>query len=139
MFSVHESTHRGGGELLGDGYHNFRVAEWNLTRHWYHVVVREGSGQSAWTKVLMLGDVAELEEIVSPRNDYELLDVQIMAPPWMNGTAGWSLERVTSVVVGHDSQGIQITQHHIEDQKSYSDVPGRLIDVGSTKGVRKLF
>jgi len=138
MFTAHESTHRFGGGLLGEGFINFGVVEWNLTRHWYHVLVKQGQKESAWTKVMMLGSVAELEQLMSPDSGFELLDVQLMAPPWMNGTEAWSLERIVSLTVGHDEKGMQVILHGTEGRAVYSDSPGRVIDTNSVRGFRKL-
>lgn len=140
MFRSHETVSEGTPDFFGDGYSNWRMFERHLAHAWYHVVLEERLEGKVWPRAMMISDVDMLEEILSQQNsEFVVTEIQVVTPGWMNKTGRWIMEGLSGLLVGYDSTGCRVCLHNIDDEKAYTDAPGRLIDTHSLKGLRVIF
>ena len=140
MFRSHETVAVGIPNAFGDGYSNWRMFERHSLYPWYHVVVTERLEGKVWPKSTMISDVDMLEELLSQQSiDFVVEEIQVVTPAWMNKTGKWIMEGLSGLLVGYDSTGVRVCLHNIENEKAYTDAPGRLIDPSSLKGVQVIF
>lgn len=140
MFRSHETVAEGTPNIFGDGYSNWRMFERHLAHPWYHVALEERLDGKAWPRTMMISDVDMLEEILSQQtSEFVITQIQVVTPGWMNNAGKWVMEELSGLLVGYDSTGRRVCLHNIDDEKSYTDAPGQLIDAHSLKRVRVIF
>jgi hypothetical protein len=89
---------------------------------------------------MMISDVDMLEVILSQQtSEFVITQIQVVTPGWMNKAGKWVMEGLSGLLVGYDSTGRRVCLHNIDDEKSYTDAPGQLIDAHSLKRVRVIF
>ena len=123
----------------GLGRTAWRMVERDSEDFWYHVRFRIREGGGARFKKLMPSDPSMLRHLLSQRNpEHELEVVQVVTPPWMNGSSLERMEKLISAIVGYDGTGECVLLHKVDSGVIYSSSPGAS-DAGLLTNIRTIY
>lgn len=129
-------------ELLGEaGYKHWRMVERLFCTPWFHVSVRLIFDDSEERRVLMVDDMLMLEHIISwQSNDMQVINVQVVLPPWMTGRESWSMETLTELRVSTSLHGGMIALYAVDGGRVYRESDSdRGEDVDSPQSFRLIY
>lgn len=139
MFVSHESWGSNASPLLGAGHTCMSIVEWLSCYHFYQVVVEEFQNGKMVARQFFLSDVDVLESVLEKQcEDFKVTEVLLMSPGWMNGSGGWNLNKVLSLIVGRGEQGGKVSMHKVADGVVYTSPAGGRIDTLEEEGFKVL-
>lgn len=102
MFRTQDSDLIGIPGMFGEGLAHWHSVSRVLSTHCYHLTVRvTEQGRSTELTHMIEGEYRLQNMLVTQDAEQEITDVQVMTPPWMNKSNGWSMARVTGVTLGN--------------------------------------
>ncbi|WP_145308025.1 MULTISPECIES: hypothetical protein [unclassified Pseudomonas] len=129
MFSSHEFWSSSASVLLGDGHTCMTIVEWHSNYHWYQVVVSEIENGKKVSRTFLISDVDILDSVLEKQcDDFKVAEVLLVSPAWMNGTSGWALNKLLSLIVGRSQSGGKVCLHKVADGVVYTSPAGGKID-----------
>ncbi|WP_085664975.1 hypothetical protein [Pseudomonas sp. B5(2017)] len=139
MFVSHESWSLNASALLGEGHTCMRIVEWQSCYQFYQVVVDELENGRVASRQYFLNDVNVLEDVLEKQcEDFKVTEVLLMSPAWMNGSGGWAMNKVLSLIVGRGEDGGKVSMHKIADGVVYTSPLGGKIDTLEEEGFKVL-
>ncbi|WP_155500255.1 MULTISPECIES: hypothetical protein [Pseudomonas] len=106
-----------------------KIVEWQSLYHYYQVVVKEVVGRREQIRLYLISDVDILDSVLEKQcDDFEVVDVLLVSPGWMNGTSGWATDKVLSLIVGRGESGGKVSLHKVADGVVYTSPAGGKID-----------
>lgn len=139
MFVAHESWSSNASALLGEGHTCMRIVEWQSFYHLYQIVVNEVQGGKKVARQYFLSDVDELENVLENQSDdFEVAEVLLQSPGWMNGSGGWALNKIQSLIVGRGQEGGKVIMHKVGEGVIYTSPAGGKIDTLEEEGFKVL-
>lgn len=121
------------------------VTQWHsitraLRTHWYHAVVRERLEERFVSTVRLLGDETALSGLLQEQgNEFQVEELQVMTPPWMNKSENWQLEKVSRVVLGYGQHGDVVCLIEVDGGELYADVHDKAFDVNQVVNRRMIY
>lgn len=139
MFVTHESWTSNASALLGEGHTCMRIVEWQSCYHFYQVIVEEKQNEKMIARQYFLNDVDVLEDILEKQSqDFKVTEVLLMSPAWMNGSAGWAMNKVLSLIIGRGEEGGKVSMHKVAEGVVYTSPAGGEIDTLEEEGFKVL-
>lgn len=139
MFISHESYLVGLAGFPGPGRTAWRMIELESMHPWYHVTIRLTEGTKRLTKKLMPTDASLLSELLALQSPtFFIDDVQVVTAPSVNGSPSERMEKLISLVVGHDKNGGCVLLHKVASGAVYNSAQDSL-DARSLTGIRTIY
>ncbi|WP_171016321.1 hypothetical protein [Pseudomonas sp. F(2018)] len=89
--------------LLGEDTQMWRFVEFEEHRPWFYVMVNRRQKAAAWRTMLLIPSEDELEDMLKRRTAGTLIEaIQVVLPARLNGSADWTMERLTELVRVYD-------------------------------------
>jgi len=139
MFVTHESWSSNASALLGEGHTCMRIVEWQSYHHFYQVVVEELENGKLASRQYFLSDVHVLEDVLEKQcENFKVTEVLLISPAWMNGSGGWAMNKVLSLIVGRGEEGGKVSMHKVAEGVVYTSPAGGKIDTLEEEGFKVL-
>lgn len=88
----------------------------------------------------MINDEARLVELLLAQDESLVVrEVQAVTPSWMNKDAGWKMEKLTSLSMGHNQAGVVVCVLEVEGGAVYVDTHEPGLGADSLNGVKELY
>lgn len=139
MFVTHESWSSNASALLGEGHTCMRIVEWQSYHHFYQVVVEELENGKLASRQYFLNDVNVLEDVLEKQcENFKVTEVLLISPAWMNGSGGWAMNKILSLIVGRGEEGGKVSMHKVAEGVVYTSPAGGKIDTLEEEGFNVL-
>jgi len=126
--------------MFGDGLIHWHGVSRALATHWYHVSVQRLHEGQFRNYEEMLNDEARLVELLLAQDESLVVrEVQAVTPSWMNKDAGWKMEKLTSLSMGHNQAGVVVCVLEVEGGAVYVDTHEPGLGADSLNGVKELY
>ncbi|MDD2108783.1 hypothetical protein NP554_21620 [Pseudomonas asiatica] len=140
MFRSHLADMAGIPGMFGDGLIHWHGVSRALATHWYHVSVQRLHEGQFRNYEEMLNDEARLVELLLAQDESLVVrEVQAVTPSWMNKDAGWKMEKLTSLSMGHNQAGVVVCVLEVEGGAVYVDTHEPGLGADSLNGVKELY
>ncbi|MFE2006943.1 hypothetical protein ACFW6U_16325 [Pseudomonas guariconensis] len=140
MFRSHQADMAGIPGMFGDGLMHWHGVSRALATHWYHVSVQRLHEGQFRNYEEMLNDEARLVELLLAQDESLVVrEVQAVTPSWMNKDAGWKMEKLTSLSMGHNQAGVVVCVLEVEGGAVYVDTHEPGLGADSLNGVKELY
>lgn len=91
--------------VFGDHYQMWQFVEHNQHRPWFYVTVREMNDGLSWDTMVLIPNEDAFESILRELSpDKQIASVALVIPTRLNGSACWSMERLTELVRIHGQE-----------------------------------
>ncbi|MGB4074762.1 hypothetical protein [Pseudomonas sp.] len=91
--------------VFGDHYQMWQFVEHNQHRPWFYVTVREMNDGLSWDTMVLIPNEDAFESILGAQSpDKQVASVALVIPARLNGSACWSMERLTELVRIHGQE-----------------------------------
>lgn len=140
MFRSHQADMAGIPGMFGDGLMHWHGVSRALATHWYHVSVqRFHEGQFRNYEEMLNDEMRLVELLIAQDESLVVQEVQAVTPSWMNKDAGWKMEKLTSLSMGHNQAGVAVCVLEVEGGAVYVDTHEQGLGVDSLNGVKELY
>jgi hypothetical protein len=140
MFRTSTTDIAGVPGMFGDELTHWHGVSRVLASQWYHVIVKRRVEDRMFAHQEFLNDELRLKELLEGQGqDLEIIDVQVVTPPWINGQDRWQMERLAKVSVGVDKYDCVVSLMHVESGKVYHDSRVQDFDPDSLVGVNEVY
>ena len=140
MFRSHQADMAGIPGMFGDGLMHWHGVSRALATHWFHVSVQRLHEGQFRNYEEMLNDEARLVELLLAQDESLVVrEVQAVTPSWMNKDAGWKMEKLTSLSMGHNQAGVVVCVLEVEGGAVYVDTHEPGLGADSLNGVKELY
>ncbi|KPM59822.1 MULTISPECIES: hypothetical protein [Pseudomonas putida group] len=140
MFHSHQADMAGIPGMFGDGLMHWHGVSRALATHWYHVSVQRLHEGQFRNYEEMINDEARLVELLLAQDESLVVrEVQAVTPSWMNKDAGWKMEKLTSLSMGHNQAGVVVCVLEVEGGAVYVDTHEPGLGADSLNGVKELY
>lgn len=140
MFHSHQADMAGIPGMFGDGLMHWHGVSRALATHWYHVSVQRLHEGQFRNYEEMINDEARLVELLLAQDESLVVrEVQAVTPNWMNKDAGWKMEKLTSLSMGHNQAGVVVCVLEVEGGAVYVDTHEPGLGADSLNGVKELY
>lgn len=140
MFRTRLQDMAGAPGMFEEGLAHWHSISRVLRTHWYHVIVQERLESRFISKEEMLNDETALAALmVAQSEDYQVTDVQLVSPPWMNKGSTWRMEKLERVATGLDKFGVVVCLLEVEEGEVYSDVHDPDFDPKTLSNLRQIY
>jgi hypothetical protein len=116
-----------------------RIVEWQSYHHFYQVVVEELENGKLASRQYFLSDVNVLEDVLEKQcENFKVTEVLLISPAWMNGSGGWAMNKILSLIVGRGEEGGKVSMHKVAEGVVYTSPAGGEIDTLEEEGFNVL-
>ncbi|ELZ4498225.1 TPA: hypothetical protein ACPIAX_004001 [Pseudomonas aeruginosa] len=105
MFRTYKHAELEFPKVFGSDFQMWHFIELGIHRPWFYAGTLDGEGDDALVTMKMIPNVDVLECLLAEHSDAQITSLQIISPNYVNGTPGWMMEDLVSLVVLGDQTG----------------------------------
>lgn len=118
MFRTHPSTSLGPYTSGSDSFY-WSCIEHNLALPWFYIALKNKASQT--TTMLQIMDPRVFSELSTQGDETNLIEyVQLVSPPYMNGSSTWKMEKLCGFSYGHSQDLGSFEIYELEHNKIYT-------------------
>ncbi|POA33854.1 hypothetical protein C1884_16630 [Pseudomonas sp. GW460-R15] len=88
----------------------------------------------------MVNDEVRLNELLSAQcEDFQVTEVQVSTPGWINRGPSWRMELLRGISLGYDKNEVVVCLLEVESGQVYTDSHDRSSDVNTLTNLRKIY
>lgn len=140
MFCSHQADMAGIPGMFGDGLMHWHCVSRALATHWYHVSVQRLLAGQLRDCVEMPSDEARLVELLLAQDESLIVrEVQAVTPGWMNQGGSWKMEKLLSLSMGFNQEGVPVSILEVDSGDVYIDTHEPGLTAESLTGLKELY
>lgn len=105
MFRTYKHAELEFPSVFGSDFQIWHFIELGIHRPWFYAGTLDGEGDDALVTMKMIPNVDVLECLLTEHSNAQIASLQVVSPGHVNGTSGWAMEELISVVVLGDKTG----------------------------------
>jgi hypothetical protein len=120
MFRTEDINMIGLPGMFGEGLANWHEISRLIKTHWYQLSVLELHDGRISEVTRMADSEKGLQQLLVKQGlDFEIIEIQVMTPSYMNGTSRWEFEPLAKVTTGKDKSGCTVCLIEVESGSVY--------------------